>query len=270
MVVDEDSSNLARSAKEAASLGQNLYFTGRPCKHGHVSARSVHNNCCVSCMKVARKKYYKKNMNSIREDARIRSGSKKYRDRRKKRRLDPAYRARENELAKLRRNPSYSPKKQSFSIPKELTGKERKRVYAKLYYHANKEKIFKQAKRDERAKKRAEYIRVWTAEYGKTKRGRAISFMRKCIYRCLANKTDRTEKILGYTRDELISHIEKQFVRGMSWDNHGEWHIDHKKPIKAMLDMGITCPKKINALENLQPLWAKENLIKGSKMERSI
>ena len=30
---------------------------------------------------------------------------------------------------------------------------------------------------------------------------------------------------------QLKEHIEKQFVDGMSWDNWGEWHIDHIKPV---------------------------------------
>ena len=49
----------------------------------------------------------------------------------------------------------------------------------------------------------------------------------------------------------------------MSWDNYGEWHIDHKKPISKFKD-GISI-STINALSNLQPLWAKDNLSKGNK-----
>ena len=49
----------------------------------------------------------------------------------------------------------------------------------------------------------------------------------------------------------------------MSWDNHGEWHIDHIKPIsKFSFDDDI---KIINGLNNLQPLWKKDNLIKSNK-----
>jgi len=72
---------------------------------------------------------------------------------------------------------------------------------------------------------------------------------------------------LGYTPEELVRHIESLFEDGMSWDNHGEWHIDHVKPISAYLDEGVTDPSIVNALGNLRPLWAKDNLVKGSRFE---
>lgn len=57
--------------------------------------------------------------------------------------------------------------------------------------------------------------------------------------------------------------MESLFEDGMSWDNHGEWHIDHIKPVS------LFNPKEkasvVNSLKNLQPLWAHENLSKGNK-----
>ena len=49
----------------------------------------------------------------------------------------------------------------------------------------------------------------------------------------------------------------------MSWDNYGEWHIDHKKPISAFHK--DTPPHIINSLCNLQPLWEIDNLKKSNK-----
>lgn len=51
----------------------------------------------------------------------------------------------------------------------------------------------------------------------------------------------------------------------MTWDNYGEWHIDHIIPIssaKSLYD-GI----RLSQLENLQPLWAEENILKGDKLD---
>lgn len=70
---------------------------------------------------------------------------------------------------------------------------------------------------------------------------------------------------IGYTSDELRERIESQFKIGMSWDNRGEWEIDHRKPISAFIAEGIDDLILINALENLQPLWKEENATKGSK-----
>ena len=57
------------------------------------------------------------------------------------------------------------------------------------------------------------------------------------------------------------------FKEGMCWENHGSWHIDHKKPISKFKEG--TSPKIVNSLCNLQPLWAEENLSKGNKFKIS-
>jgi 5-methylcytosine-specific restriction endonuclease McrA len=58
--------------------------------------------------------------------------------------------------------------------------------------------------------------------------------------------------------------LEKLFKEGMTWENHGEWHIDHIIPIsKAKTAEEIY---KLNHYTNLQPLWKRENLCKGSKI----
>lgn len=51
----------------------------------------------------------------------------------------------------------------------------------------------------------------------------------------------------------------------MSWNNYGEWHIDHIKPVSKFRNN--TPVRIVNALCNLQPLWAKENLIKGASFK---
>lgn len=75
-------------------------------------------------------------------------------------------------------------------------------------------------------------------------------------------KSRRTEQILGYTSLQLKAHIEAQFEDGMSWDDRSTWHIDHIEPVAVMHRRGITDPAVINALSNLRPLWAYDNLSK--------
>jgi len=62
--------------------------------------------------------------------------------------------------------------------------------------------------------------------------------------------------------------LESKFKNGMSWKNYGKWHIDHAIPdirfrYKSPEDEEF---KKCWALNNLQPLWAKENIRKGGKI----
>tara|TARA_R110000796_G_scaffold42933_1_gene105711 strand:- start:146 stop:895 length:750 start_codon:yes stop_codon:yes gene_type:complete len=70
-----------------------------------------------------------------------------------------------------------------------------------------------------------------------------------------------TKKELGYSANDLKKHLEKKFTNGMSWENHGEWHIDHIKPVSKFSKKSKV--SEVNALNNLQPLWAKDNLSKS-------
>ena len=71
---------------------------------------------------------------------------------------------------------------------------------------------------------------------------------------------------LGCTIEEFIAHIEGEFTEGMSFDNYGEWVLDHKRPLGKK---GLTEEEIIERLEftNVQPLWAIENRRKGNKDE---
>ena len=77
----------------------------------------------------------------------------------------------------------------------------------------------------------------------------------------------RTSACLGYDSAKLKERIAFNFKPGMSWENHGEWHIDHTKPIAEFIRQGITDPKVINCLSNLRPMWASENISKGGKWQ---
>ena len=74
--------------------------------------------------------------------------------------------------------------------------------------------------------------------------------------------------VLYYSDSQLKSHLEKQFKDGMSWDNYGEWHIDHKIPVSAFNLMCDEDIKRCWSLKNLQPLFADENIRKSNKLDR--
>lgn len=79
----------------------------------------------------------------------------------------------------------------------------------------------------------------------------------------------RTEDLLGYTMQELKTHIERQFTPGMTWEKllAGEIHIDHIIPVSSFSITDVDDPdfKKCWGLQNLQPLWAKDNISKSNK-----
>jgi hypothetical protein len=74
-------------------------------------------------------------------------------------------------------------------------------------------------------------------------------------------KEGHTIDLLGYSALELKEHIESLFTEGMTWDNHGEWHIDHIKPVSTFDPE--TPSSVVNALSNLQPLWSTTREVNG-------
>lgn len=98
--------------------------------------------------------------------------------------------------------------------------------------------------------------------------GYLSSIVRSRIFNALTyDKELRSEEYLGCDIETFKIHIEKQFKDGMSWENHGEWHIDHIIPIKYKEDDEPILEEVIKRLHytNTQPLWAKENISKGNK-----
>jgi hypothetical protein len=80
------------------------------------------------------------------------------------------------------------------------------------------------------------------------------------------NKKTKTFDIIGCSPEFLKNYLENQFTDGMSWDNYGYygWHIDHIIPLSS-----ANTEEQIYNLchyTNLQPLWAKDNLVKGTKL----
>lgn len=176
--------------KDAKVRGLKRYFSGRPCKNGHIAERWTNSGSCAECT------------------------LERSRSRDRKDYLESYFSCPEN---------------------KEMDRKRKK---------------------------------AWQERYYKTPEGKAKSTMRSFMWRMTRERVGkRTEDALGYSKDEFVAHIESKFEDGMSWSNHGEWHIDHIRPISDFLASGIFDPKVVNALDNLQPMWAKDNLSKGASIE---
>jgi len=112
----------------------------------------------------------------------------------------------------------------------------------------------------------------WNREYAKKyrKKYRLNHTMSSSIYAALKeNKNNlRWQDLVGYTLQELKSHLKKQFTPKMSWNNHGSyWHIDHIIPQSWFSINNSESPdfKMCWSLNNLQPLSRKDNLQKSDK-----
>jgi hypothetical protein len=112
---------------------------------------------------------------------------------------------------------------------------------------------------------------AYAAAYHQKRKHNPEFKLRRAIRRRLAKalKGAMTDKRaianLGCTLVELRQHLESQFLTGMTWENYGEWHIDHIRPL-ASFDLNNSDELKLAGnFKNLQPLWAKDNQAKGDK-----
>lgn len=75
-------------------------------------------------------------------------------------------------------------------------------------------------------------------------------------------------ELIGCSRDELKVYIENKFENGMSYDNYGEWELDHVRPLASYnlenVDEIIECFN----YRNIQPLWKNNNRTKSSYYEK--
>lgn len=129
-----------------------------------------------------------------------------------------------------------------------------KTEYICAYYKLNKEKRFKKSK---------EQLREI---YHKNKFARNIS---RRIRQSLVGlrKSKSWQHLVDYSLRELKQHLKLKFREGTSWENYGEWHIDHIKPVSSFNITSDSCDefKQCWKLDNLQPLWKKENFMKSNK-----
>ena len=149
--------------------------------------------------------------------------------------------------------------------------KERKKEYNKEHYHANKEQIKECHKKYYQDNK--EKINKKTLEYQKVKRLKDPLYKMKGNLRTRTsiafrnkgyNKNSKTQEMLGVNWEVCKANIERQFTKGMSWENQGDWHIDHIIPLSsANTEQEL---KKLCHYSNLQPLWAVDNLMKSAKI----
>lgn len=115
-----------------------------------------------------------------------------------------------------------------------------------------------------------EYARRFASKARQCSKTRASQSVSKRVAESLKGRKGGAswQKVVGYSREQLVAHLERQFVSGMNWANYGRaWHIDHIVPIAAFSFASVSDPefKACWALSNLRPLFAAENCSKGAK-----
>lgn len=263
--------------QEAIAIGQKVYWRESPCPQGHIGWTRIGGGC-AECQKIVSNKYKERNKEALAKKSKAyyaseagtkarelymeEKGKERARLRAKKKRdTDPQF----SETCR-QKNREYK-SKNSYKI------KQQRKEYLARPGVMEMNKASSEKWRKENADKirieRREYYRAYMANrrkkdptYKSLTRMRA--FVRRCTEAVRGGKKYRTQDALGYTPDQFRSHIESLWAHGMSWENYGEWHIDHVRSIKSFIDSGEEDVRVINALSNLSPLWAFDNLSKGA------
>lgn len=159
-------------------------------------------------------------------------------------------------------------------------------VQAAEYREANKEEIrkrdnaYKARNREKLRLKQSEYQRLnselrneYTRKYRKNRRQADKLFAIKQNMRArfrfeLAKRGEeqliKANQYLGCSWIFLRDYLAEKFTDGMSWENYGDWHVDHVIPLASAKSKEELI--RLWHYSNLQPLWASDNISKGAKM----
>ena len=287
-------SELAKSKDEAKRRGDRMYFDGRCCKRGHLSPRYVTSGC-VECAKASaaanrgkaaekRKQKIKENLQSIRRQCKQRNCDIWFTPRHRKDQVFCSqrcadiqgkydYKVRNKDDVRVKENQR---KRRKYRNDPEYRQKQKDLANEAWHSLTDAEKLIKG--REWRSAvdpdKKRKYFREYHSKRAKEDptfriAGALRARVRAAIKSAGGQKKKKTEELIGCSIEELMVHLEEQFTEGMSWGNYGDWHVDHIKPVASFSNLAtdINEQKECFHFKNLQPLWAEENLRKGSKYD---
>lgn len=141
-----------------------------------------------------------------------------------------------------------------------------KSCYRQKYYSQERDREYKRASYRRNSSKIKTYKRKRFKErYNSDIQFRIAHALRSRLRNAVGKrfKTGSAVRDLGCSIDELKTYLESKFQPGMSWNNYGEWHIDHIIPLCSFDLTDKDQTKRACHYTNLQPLWAQDNMIKG-------
>lgn len=271
--------------QEALEKDLKRYYTGKPCKRGHIDFRAKANGDCFQCTKekreknkdkisIRRKEHYYKNRESILEKARIYGKENRKNNPEKCRIRDKEYRQKIKE-----KDPDYY-KKLYIKNKKETNEKCKKHYHENKEYHKNKNKKWRKDNPD-----RLKYIKkrwrienrdkeVLTKKQWRLKNKDKIKEQARLW---LENNRDKDNlrssrrrlrvlerSFMGFEDDILEFYTEAHFLNEKTGIRH---HVDHIIPLvgKVIDENGewVDFVSGLHVPWNLQVITEKENLDKG-------
>lgn len=220
--------SLPRTKADAKEQGSKRFFTGVLCGNGHLSVRYASTGQCKACVDAHTKR------KSPEEQERLRQIRREW------------------TAKKLEEDPRYWADKS----------------YARL--DANRDEWNARARERDRRFKEQHGVSYSQVKRRRSLQARITTNLRRRLHKAVGgsvHKAATTMKLLGCSREVLLAHLEAQFQDGMTWENYGEWHIDHKRPCASF---DLSDPEQQKACfhySNLQPLWGIENLRKNDSWD---
>ena len=267
--------------KEAKAQGLPRYFTGKPCKHGHIAERQTSKGVCEECHRlhrtsekahVSQKKRYSERMatdesfrQAKRDDAiRHYHNVMKHDEERMRKHYEKCAEYRKTDASKA------SMKKAMIKFVESGKKAESDRRYAATPKGKEAAKRGNKAYMERIAEEHGSYTK-WRYERNPHQKvhNNLNSRIRVALFSAQTRKAHKTEELIGCTIKELMSRFEMLFQPGMTWENYGRngWHIDHIKPCDAFDLMDEAQQKECFHWSNLQPLWEADYIRKGAKWE---
>lgn len=218
---------------DAKFHGLTTYFTGKPCKHGHVSPRYVASGMCKECSRISSNKRYSAEGGIIRHKNKIRYSDNK-----------------EHilERNKIWRN-SNKDKLKKTKVLKHTKTPEIRRSRDKKYYNSNKDAI--QIKQLNYRNLHREELRQYACEWRRNNPiySKIKSMERKFHIKQATPSWVNKSKLYEIYKNRLDISNETGIVH----------HVDHIYPVRGEFVCGLHVP------ENLQIISAAENMKKSNK-----
>ncbi|MDZ4252687.1 MAG: hypothetical protein U1A72_08975 [Sulfuritalea sp.] len=244
---------------EAIASGAKQY-NGKLCaEHPAINGqRRLSSATCVECDKHKVRQWAAQNQEYIKQYKRdYRAGHKA--------KLAASDKARANDPVK---RPAYLERQRNYSKARPEKERERSALRRKDPEYKAKQLAAKRRWRTEHRDQHRATNRAYDAGQLRENLQRRISKnLRHRICKAMMGKTRGVSAVrdLGISISEFRDHIQRQFAPGMSWENYGQWHLDHKKPLKAFDLTDIEQARVACHFTNYQPLWAEDNIRKHCK-----
>jgi hypothetical protein len=182
------------SHEDAAEAGATMFFTGLPCKRGHVDLRYVKSRDCVVCSRQRYAEWLTSNAD------RARSTAKKWREANRER-------LQAIDKAQYRDNPEYYKRK---AREWQAANKDRHSALGKARYEARREELLEGMKKW--ARENPERRRAHSRKYGATRR---------------RNVESQLESLSNVELLEITVLYEEAAMLG------SDWHVDHITPLSV-------------------------------------